>query len=538
MIEEHLPILQVVVPLLSAPTCVLLRRRWLVWAFTLLVSWLVFAISVALLTQVWQRGTLTYELGGWAAPWGIEYRIDALGAFVLLIVAGIAAVVVPFAPQILKEEVPEERQYLFYSTFLLCLTGLLGITTTGDVFNVFVFLEISSLSAYVLISMGNSRRALTAAYQYLVMGTIGSTFILIGIGLMYMMTGTLNMADLAQRLRLQEVNTTRTIIAAFAFLTVGISIKLALFPLHVWLPGAYTYAPSMVTAFLASTATKVSFYLLLRVIFTLFGVVFAFRDMQLDAVLMPLSLVAIFLASTVAIYQDNVKRLLAYSSVAQIGYMVLGLSFAIGTDRGSVNGLTSSIVHLFNHALMKGGLFLVMGCIVLRLGSVNLQDMKGLGRRMPLTMAAFVVGGLNLIGVPLTSGFISKFYLILAALEKGLWSVAFLTLCGSLLAAVYVWRVVEVAYFQEPERTEGWEGEAPAEPQLSQPVEAQHGLRPPETEVRHGDRGSRAKLKEAPLSMLLPTWVLLGATLVFGVYTDLPVGVARRAAEMLLEVGP
>ena len=160
------------------------------------------------------------------------------------------------------------------------MTGLLGIAVTGDIFNVFVFLEISSLSAYALIALGKDRRALTAAYQYLIMGSVGATFIVIGIGLMYGMTGTLNMADLAERI--PAVAATRTIPVAFAFLAVGISLKLALFPLHLWLPSAYAYAPSAVTAFIASTATKVAVYMLLRFFFTIFGARSRFDVMQLD----------------------------------------------------------------------------------------------------------------------------------------------------------------------------------------------------------------------------------------------------------------
>ncbi|MCA9153040.1 MAG: hypothetical protein KDA92_27245, partial [Planctomycetales bacterium] len=162
-----------------------------------------------------------------------------MAAIVLLIVTTVASLVMPFAPRILETEVAKEKHYLFYAAFLLCMTGLLGMTITGDIFNVFVFLEISSLSSYSLISMGTRRSALMASYRYLVMGTIGSTFLLIGIGLAYMMTGTLNMVDLSERL--PAVESSRTIRTAFAFLTVGISIKLALFPLHVWLPNAYAY---------------------------------------------------------------------------------------------------------------------------------------------------------------------------------------------------------------------------------------------------------------------------------------------------------
>jgi multicomponent Na+:H+ antiporter subunit D len=438
------------------------------------------------------EGLLTYQVGGWQAPYGIEYRVDLASAFVALIVAAIGAVTVVFARTSVAQEITEDRWALFYAAFILCMTGLLGISITGDVFNVFVFLEISSLSAYSLIALGDDRRALTAAFEYLIMGSVGASFIVIGIGLMYVMTGTLNMADLAERL--PAVADNRTIPVAFTFLTVGITLKLALFPLHLWLPNAYTYAPSSVTAFMASTATKVSVYLLLRFFFTIFGETFSFEVMQLDRVLLPLSLVAILGMSLVAIYQENVKRLLAFSSVAQIGYIVLGISF------GSVLGVTAGIIHLFNHALMKGALFMAMGCVMYRIGSVRIEKMAGLGKVMPWTMAAFVGGGLSLIGVPLTVGFVSKWYLVQAALAEGLWMVAAVVMIGSLMALVYVWKVVEVAYFQHPD---------------------------PDHEIR-----------EAPLSLLVPTWVLVVASFWFGIDAGMTAEVATLAAETLLGVMP
>ena len=199
-VGDHLPVLQVIVPLLAAPLCIILRRRSLVLPFAIIVCWAAFGVSVALLRQVLEVGAITYELGGWAAPWGIEYRVDALGAFVLLFVSGIGALVLTYAPRSLIDEVPAGRQYLFCTLYLLSLTGLLGIAITGDLFNVFVFLEIAALSSYALIALGGRRQALPAAFQYLIMGTIGATFILIGIGLMYQMTGTLNMVDMADRL--------------------------------------------------------------------------------------------------------------------------------------------------------------------------------------------------------------------------------------------------------------------------------------------------------------------------------------------------
>lgn len=488
---EHLPVLLVAVPLILAPLTALFGRMASAWVMAWAACWWSFGVSIALLRRVLDEGTISYAMGGWAAPYGIEYRIDLANAFVALIVAGIAAVVIPYARTSVAKEIEPDRGPLFYAAFVLCMTGLLGIAVTGDVFNVFVFLEISSLSAYALIALGHDRRALTASYQYLIMGSVGATFIVIGIGLMYVMTGTLNMADLAERL--PAVMDTRTIPVAFTFLTVGITLKLALFPLHLWLPNAYTYAPSAVTAFIASTATKVAVYLLLRFFFTIFGAAFSFEAMQLDMVLMPLALAAILTMSLVAVYQDNVKRLLAYSSVAQIGYMVLGISFA------SVLGVAAGILHLFNHALMKGALFMAIGCVFYSVGSVRLSAMSGLGKKMPWTMAAFVAGGLSIIGVPLTVGFISKWYLVTAALEQGLWPVAVVVMIGSLLALIYIWKVVEVAYFGEAD----------------------------------GD----AEIREAPLGMLVPTWVLVVANFYFGIDASLTAGVATRAAEALLGVG-
>jgi multicomponent Na+:H+ antiporter subunit D len=500
----HLPALQVVVPLLAAPLAVLLRKGTLAFVAVTAAAWAAFACAVALWLQVdalGPNGVISYAIGNWPPPWGIEYRVDRLSSFVLLLVSGTAALVLPYSQASIAREIPADRHYLYYAMFGLCLAGLLGITITGDAFNIFVFLEISSLSTYVLIALGRDRRALTAAYQYLIMGSIGATFIVIGIGFLYLMTGTLNLADMAQRLA--EVKSTRPALAALAFLTVGISLKLALFPLHQWLPNAYTYAPSAVTAFLAATATKVSVYVLIRFYFSVFGESLVFHQLPLPQIMLWLSLFAMFGASLIAIFQSNLKRLFAYSSVGQIGYITLGLSF------DSVSGLTASIVHLFNHGVTKAAIFLLIGgmlAVGIRgdRGAVapapTFDDLAGLAKRMPLTCFGIVIGGLSLIGVPGTAGFVSKWTLIVAAMEQSQWWLVGAIVLSSLLAVAYVWRFVEAAYFR--------------------PAPAGH-----------------EEKREAPLSLLVPAWLLVIACVWFGLDTSATAGSAAAAAQALIGGG-
>jgi multicomponent Na+:H+ antiporter subunit D len=481
----------VVVPMLGAAVAALLPAGRLPWLLATAVSWYMLAAAAALAGQSMDLGVLSYAMGGWEPPYGVEYRLDPANALLALLIAGLAAVVMPFAGRSLASEVPEEKSPYLYAAMLLFLAGQMGIAVTGDAFNVFVFLEISSLATYTLIALGRDRRALTASFSYLIMGTVGATFFLIGVGLLYAMTGTLNMADLAARI--PDVAETRTVHTAYAFIVVGVCLKLALFPLHLWLPNAYTYAPSAVTALMAATATKVAIYLLIRFIYTVFGAGFSFSEMPTAQLLVPLAVVGLLSTSMVAIGQDKIKRMLAYSSVAQIGYMVLGVGMA------TTAGLTAALLHVFNHALMKGALFMALGCIAIRFGTSDISVFRGLGRRMPFTMAAFVAGGLSLIGVPLTVGFISKWYLVLAAIELGWWPIVVVIIAGSLLAVIYIWRVIEVAYLQ------------PAD----DPTPC-----------------------EAPLSLLAPTWILVLANFWFGIDTRLTVSIAERAAAMLSGAGP
>ena len=495
-LAAQLPVIPIIVPLVAAPLTILMPSGRLPYYWASAVTWVVFAACAALLHTVAADGVISYHLGDWAPPIGIEYRVDLANALVLTLVSGIAAMVMPFSYASISTEIDSRQINLFYAAMLICMVGLLGVTITGDAFNVFVFLEISSLSTYALVALGAriDRRALTAAFNYLVMGTIGATFFVIGLGLLYQASGTLNMADL----KLQLVgDDNRMVQAGFAFVLVGMGLKAAMFPMHLWMPNAYTYAPSAVSAFIAATSTKVAVYVIIRFIYSVIGADFDFIAAAFTYVLMPLAVAGMFVASIVAVFQEDVKRMLAYSSVGQIGYMLLGISF------GSEDGLSASIVHLFNHGLMKGALFMSVACVMLRLGSHSIKAYDGLARRMPFTSAAFILSGLSLVGVPLTIGFISKWQLLVAAFSGGHPWTAFLIVASSFLAVIYVGRVIEVMVLRP----------APSEGPFA------------------------GKVKEAPLSMLIPMWVLVAANIYFGVRTGLTVGLAERAAAALMGGG-
>ena len=343
---SNLPVLQVVVPLLAALLTPLLARKRPRLAWALFTGSMAFAVYAALrlLDHVMANDDpIRYAMGGWVAPTGIEYVVDGLNAMVLVMVAALGVLTGFWMRRGVNREIPRTGTVSYYAVFLLFATGLLGITITGDIFNLYVFLEIASITSYVLIAMGRRRQALYAGYTYLIVGSIGATFILLGIGHLYMATGSLAMQDLAQKLPdLYDSSVVRT---AFAFFTVGLGIKMALFPLHGWQPGAYTEAPSGASLFIAATSTKVSAYAFYRIALGIFGT--AFLTQALPAIrdgIMVLAVSAIVLGPLVAIRQENLKRLLAYSSVGQIGYIMLGVVLL------NPDGVTGGLMHFWHHA--------------------------------------------------------------------------------------------------------------------------------------------------------------------------------------------
>lgn len=493
-ISLHLPILQVIVPLLAAPLVVLLRPRNLAWAATAAVCLVALAIALQMAGRVLLGETLYYEVGGWRAPFGIALQVDAVNALLLVVVSGAASLAVLGCRESLTAQIEPRRHPLFFSAWLLLLAGLSGMLVSADAFNIFVFMEISSLASYILIAGGPDRRALLAVFKYLVMGTIGATFYLIGVGLIYMMTGTLNLADMARLV--PEVADQRPVLLAAGFITVGLALKAALFPLHVWLANAYMHAPHAVSVFLAACGTKVAVYVLLRIDFSLFQVGNLDHSIRFALFLMPLALLGIVVSSAVAMFEGQLKRMLAFSSVAQIGYILLGTSLL------SEAGLTSSLLHMFNHALAKSALFLAAACLSMRFLDLRIDALAGAAKQMPLTSAVFVLAGLSLIGIPGTAGFVSKWVLITALLEQGEQGVVMvaIVLISSLMAVAYVWRTVEVLYFKEP--------------------------------------AGELKFAEAPPLMLVIACSAALLNLVFGLMPAAPLALSQQAAQMLIGGAP
>jgi multicomponent Na+:H+ antiporter subunit D len=495
-IAAHAPALLVMIPLiLSAPAAMITsgRAAWVLAAIGV-GSALVLAVEIFLATRA-EGAVLSYAMGGWEPPLGIEFRIDALNAALLLLLGSTGFLAILFAGPSVADEISRQKRSLFYSAFLICFAGLSGVASTGDAFNLFVFLEISSIATYAIIAMGWSRdrQGLTASFNYLVMGTIGATFFVIGVGFIYMSTGTLNMADMGRAIA--DLGANRAVDVGFAFILVGIGLKAALFPLHQWLPNAYAYAPNFVTTFLATTATKIAFYVIIRFSYDVFSIHSGLVTNAMLWVITPLAIAGMLVASTQALFQNNVRRLFAYSSVAQVGYMLLGLGMATSL------GLSAGMLHLINHAMMKGALFMALGAFALSYGIRRIADFKGLGQVMPLTSAAFTIGALSLVGVPFTVGFISKFYLIQAALDAGWWWAVAAILISSVIAVFYVYRILVAIWVTPP------------------------------------DEARKASAKRVPLAIAIPLAILAGANLVFGVWAEPIVAMARAAADAAILAG-
>lgn len=483
MITDHLPALIIVFPLIMA--FFINVSGW--WSkkpcfyMALLAVTVSFLSSLGILNTVLESGTISYRLGGWEPPWGIEYVIDHLNAFMLVIVSAVTLIVVLYSKKSVEQELPQKVPQ-FYTLFTLLMMGLLGITITGDAFNLYVLLEIASITGYALIAMGDEKAPL-ASFNYVIMGTIGACFYLLGVGYLYIVTGSLNMADLSQLL--PNLYHSKAVLVAFAFLMVGVAIKMAFFPLHGWLPDAYTHAPSSVSAYVAATMTKVGAYVMIRVMFTIFKPYFSIEMLPATTMLGWIAAAAMIYGCILAIAQKDIKRMLCYIIIAEVGYIVMGVSV------GNRLGLTGAVLHIMNDAFMMACLFMAIGAVYYKTGARTIDEYKALFKKMPLTSGSFAIGALSVIGIPPTCGFFSKWYLVLGAINAQQWLFAAALLVSSLLSAVVFFRVLQNIFFAPSESAHRHEGEMHVE----------------------------IKRDEAPVSMLMPIFITLAGILLLGVYS-------------------
>ncbi len=455
-----------------------LRRLayWLALAATAAAS----AVAVSNIFRVLDGGAIHYHFGGWLPPIGIEYVLDPLSAFVTSVINVIALIVLIHARRTVEADLPEGKHVPYYALVMLMMAGFNGIVVTGDFFNVYVFLEICSLALYGLVAVGD-RKSPVAAFRYLVLGMIGGCFYLLGVGFLYMSSGSLNMADL--KAILPVLGARPEVIVALAFMLLGFGLKMALFPLHGWLPDAYTYAPTATSSLMAPIGTKIGAYVLIRILYFVFGLGFITKTVPAATIIAWLSAAAILYGSIQAMAQDELKRMLAFSSVAQVGYIGLGIGLA------NAWGLVGALLHILNHGLMKACLFLVAGNFRMKLGHSRISRLdQEARRRMPWSTAAFTLAALSMIGLPPTVGFFSKWYLAWGSIRNGSWVFLAVILVSSLLNAVYFFRVVERLYLKPADR-------------------------PPEAEKS----GAAARVRsEVGASMLIPTLVLAAALLAAG----------------------
>lgn len=444
---DQIPAILVLAPLFGAMIIGLAGQKdhrvcFPVTIVSLLVS--LFAAFGAVV-EVVRSGEIDYFMGGWEEPIGIgiHLHIDSLNAPLLVAIGIVSVLVAIFSIRRIGDKNTEKTPH-FYSLYLMLCVGLFGITIAGDAFNLFVLIEVSSLTSYGLIAMGSSRRGTLAAFNYVLMGTVGASFYLLGVGYLYLMTGTLNMQEIHTIfLANPDIASSKAVAISFILILIGIWIKMAFFPLYGWLPNAYSYCPSSSACILAPLMTKISVYVMIRVMLGVFGIEWVFASPGYSNLVVWLAVIAILAGSMLALAQREIKKMLCYLIVAEVGYMVGGAWLA---DE-KLWGLTGSLYHILGDAAMTLCLFLAAGIFAKRFNAIEIEDLEGLFKKAPWTAAGFVVGALAMIGVPPTCGFFSKFYLIRGGIEANHWEFVVALLVSSLVNAVLFFRIFEIAFF-------------------------------------------------------------------------------------------
>jgi proton-translocating NADH-quinone oxidoreductase chain N len=475
------PVLLIAVPLglaFTVPLFALFRKDTIKYVPPVALAFNL-VVSLLLLPKVLEN-PLIVSIGGWQPPFCINLVAGPVGIMFSIMIALVGLLVSVYTLNYIKEG-PTEKYHIL---FLLLLTGATGVVLTGDIFNLFVFFEILCISSYALVAYQRDKAGIESAVKYLIQGAVGSSLLLIGIGLLYGLFGTLNMADIAEKI---DSASPMSLFVPMVLVITGLGVEAAIFPLNAWLPDAHSSAPSSISAILSGIAIEVGLYAVARIIFTIFGASNILLFMAL------LGILALLIGELCAFSQENIKRMLAYSSIGQIGLILFALAIA------TPYGVTGGLFQLVSHTLSKAVLFLAAGYMIYQTGSSKISDMEGMGKKMPLTCLAFTIGAFSLVGLPPFIGFSSKFLVIRAVLAtKETYFIVLigLALLGTVIEGAYFFRVVQVLYFKGGE--------------------------------------SHSESKDAPVTALIPMLIFVVLIVIIGVYPKLITDVLNSAASELL----
>jgi len=475
------PVLLIVVPLVLAfalPLVGLISKKNIKY-IPVLAFLFNFVISLLLIPKVLHQAIIV-KIGGFLPPFGINLFVGPVGILFSTLIALAGLLVSIYALSYIKEG-SKEKYHILY---LLLLTGATGVVLTGDMFNLFVFFEILCISSYALVAYLGNKAGIESSIKYLIQGSVGSSLLLLGIGLLYGQLGTLNMADIANQI---HSSSSPSIFVPMVLMITGLGVEAAIFPLNAWLPDAHSSAPSSISAILSGIAIEVGLYAVIRIIFTIFNA----SNFLMFFIF--LGVLTLLIGEMSAFSQKNIKRMLAYSSIGQIGLIMFAVSL------NTQYGVSAGLFQMISHTLGKGLLFLAAGYMIYRSGSMDISSFEGIGKKMPYTSLAFTIGTFSIIGLPPFIGFASKFMVIKAALAKEgiIFTVLIgLALIGTIIESAYFFRVVQVIYFKK-------------------------------------GNGNQVR-KEAPITGLIPMFIFALLIIFIGVYPNFIIKILNSAASELL----
>ncbi|TYB31734.1 MAG: NADH/ubiquinone/plastoquinone (complex I) [Candidatus Mcinerneyibacterium aminivorans] len=430
---EHIIPLFVAISLATAFLISLLGSKFKFFrtAFPVISSAALVILSVLSIFLVNNNGLMVYKMGGWIPPIGICMVLDGLSSFMLLTVNLVAFFIMIYSINYVKKYTDV---YKYFGLLFLMLAGMNGVIITGDLFNLFVYLEVAAVSSYALVAFGTGRQELEASFKYMVMGTLASGLILLSIALMYSYTSTLNMADIGKSLA--NEGSSSVIIFISVMFIVGFGLKAALVPFHWWLPDAHPSAPAPISAMLSGVLIKaLGVYAIIRIFYNVIG-----SNIYTSRILLVLGTLSMIVGVIFAIGQYDFKRLLAYHSISQIGYVILGIGLA--TPLGILGGL----FHLFNHSIFKSLLFLNSGAVEYSTGTRDLKKMGGLNKKMPVTGNTSMIASMSIAGIPPFNGFWSKLLIIIACVEANEYIYGLFAVIGSVLTMASFMKVQKYAF--------------------------------------------------------------------------------------------